>query len=137
MWERWDGWTEEAGFQTPRMNSFNHYAYGAVGAWLYSTIAGIEVDPAHPGYKHFIVCPQPDGTLTFASAKLQTLYGELESSWAIERNTFTLNVNVPPNTSATVQLPVSGEATVNGKAINGTICEVSAGKYQFIVLQLE
>jgi alpha-L-rhamnosidase len=137
MWERWDGWTEEAGFQTPKMNSFNHYAYGAIGAWLYSTVAGIEADPAHPAYKHFTVCPQPGGELTSASATLQTLYGELESSWAIESNTFTLNVNVPPNTSATVQLPMSGKATVNGNAIDGTICEVSAGKYQFIVLQSE
>jgi alpha-L-rhamnosidase len=137
MWERWDGWTDEAGFQTPQMNSFNHYAYGAIGAWLYSTVAGIEIDPAHPGYKHFIVHPQPDDTLTFASAKLQTLYGELESSWAIEDNTFTLNVSVPPNTSATVHLPFSGQATLNGDAIGGNVFDLSAGKHQFIVLPLE
>jgi alpha-L-rhamnosidase len=75
--------------------------------------------------------------LTFASAKLQTLYGELESSWKIQSNTFTLDVTVPPNTSATVHLPFSGQATLNGDAIGGNVFDVSAGKHQFIVLPLE
>ena len=64
IWERWDGYTEQNGFQDPGMNSFNHYAYGAIGAWLYGTVAGIEVDPAQPGYKHTILRPQPGGGLT-------------------------------------------------------------------------
>ena len=60
IWERWDGWTEENGFQDPVMNSFNHYAYGSIGAWLYSVVAGIELDPARPGYKHIILRPNPE-----------------------------------------------------------------------------
>ncbi len=63
VWERWDGWTEESGFQDPGMNSFNHYAYGSVGAWLYSTVAGIEIDPARPGYKHAVLRPRPGGPI--------------------------------------------------------------------------
>ena len=55
VWERWDGWTEENGFQSAEMNSFNHYAYGSIGAWLYNTVAGIDIDPAQPGYKHSIL----------------------------------------------------------------------------------
>jgi alpha-L-rhamnosidase len=63
IWERWDGWTQEKGFQTPDMNSFNHYAYGAVGEWLYGTVAGLELDPAQPGYKHTMIQPHPGGGL--------------------------------------------------------------------------
>jgi alpha-L-rhamnosidase len=75
IWERWDGWTEDNGFQTPEMNSFNHYAYGAIGYWLYNTVAGINVDPSQPGYKHIILSPQPGGGLEFVRATLQTPYG--------------------------------------------------------------
>ncbi len=51
IWERWDGWTHDKGFQDPSMNSFNHYAYGAIGAWMYTTVAGIDIDATKPGYK--------------------------------------------------------------------------------------
>ena len=64
IWERWDGWVEGRGYQDPAMNSFNHYAYGSVGAWLYSVVAGIEIDPARPAYKHSILRPRPGGGLT-------------------------------------------------------------------------
>ncbi len=59
IWERWDGWTHDKGFQDPGMNSFNHYAYGAVGAWMYAVIGGIDLDPEQPGYKHIIMRPNP------------------------------------------------------------------------------
>ena len=58
IWERWDGWTPERGFQDSSMNSFNHYSLGSVGAWLYSGAAGIQPDDASPGYKHFFLAPQ-------------------------------------------------------------------------------
>lgn len=105
VWERWDGWTAENGFQDKGMNSFNHYAYGSIGAWLYSTVAGIEIDPEQPGYKHSILRPQPGGDLTCATARLQTLYGELLSDWRIEDGYFHWDVVVPPNTTATAYLP--------------------------------
>ena len=95
IWERWDGWTPENGFQDKGMNSFNHYAYGAIGAWLYNTVAGIEIDPAQPGYKHTILRPQPGGDLTCAAARLETLYGELVSDWKLENGRFTLGSRRP------------------------------------------
>jgi alpha-L-rhamnosidase len=133
IWERWDGWTEEHGFQNPEMNSFNHYAYGSIGAWMYNTVAGIEADPLKPGYKHSIVQPQPGGGLTHASGKLKTQYGLLESSWTLKKGKFALTVVVPPNTTATVHLPVKADAkvTLNGKAATGTTHEIGAGKYEF------
>jgi alpha-L-rhamnosidase len=133
IWERWDGWTEENGFQTPNMNSFNHYAYGAIGAWLYNTVAGIEIDPTAPGYKHAILRPQPGGGLTFARAALDTLYGTLVSKWTLDNGVFEYTITVPPNTSATVHLPYEGHVILNGQRVNGMVHEVGAGTYQFRV----
>jgi len=135
IWERWDGYTEDNGFQDPAMNSFNHYAYGAIGMWLYTKVAGINRDTANPGYKHSIIAPQPGGGLTQATGTIQTLYGELKSSWAQENDTFTLDVTVPPNTTATIQLPTASDSkiTLNGEEIDGVEHTVDAGQYQFIV----
>ena len=135
IWERWDGWTEENGFQDPGMNSFNHYAYGSIGAWLYNTVAGIEIDPAQPGYKHTILRPQPGGELTCAGGKLKTPYGELVSEWKIDNGTFDWTVVVPPNATATVHLPVKDERriTLNGQAVSGAVHEVVTGTYRFVI----
>jgi alpha-L-rhamnosidase len=135
VWERWDGWTEENGFQDPVMNSFNHYAYGSIGAWLYSVVAGIELDPAWPAYKHIILRPQPGGGLTQATGKLETPYGELVSQWTLADNTFEWTVVVPPNTTATVHLPVkeASEMTLDGQVIKGSVHEVEAGEYRFVM----
>jgi alpha-L-rhamnosidase len=133
IWERWDGWTEENGFQTPDMNSFNHYAYGAIGDWLYNTVAGIEPDEAAPGYKHTILRPQPGGGLTCARAKLVTLYGELISDWKLENGSFEYTVVVPPNTTATVHLPQNGRITLNGNPVSGLVHNLEAGTYQFSI----
>jgi len=135
IWERWDGYTAENGFQDPGMNSFNHYAYGSIGAWLYNTVAGIEADPAQPGYKHTLVRPQPGGGLTHARGALATPYGQLVSEWQINKKKFTLTVVVPPNTTATVQLPSDQGSKVkyNGKAAKGLVHEVAAGEHQFVV----
>ena len=136
IWERWDGWTEANGFQDPGMNSFNHYAYGSIGAWLYSTVAGIEIDPAQPGYKHSILRPQPGGGLTQAGGTLQTLYGELVSRWTTtEEGSFDWTVIVPPNTTATVHLPLdeTDTITLNGQPGEGSVHNLEAGVYRFIV----
>ncbi|MEO8609761.1 MAG: glycoside hydrolase family 78 protein [Chloroflexota bacterium] len=134
IWERWDGWTEDNGFQDAAMNSFNHYAYGAIGAWLYNTVAGIEIDPMQPGYKHIILRPQPGGGLTSACGKLKTLYGELVSQWEFHDSRFEWTVVVPPNTTATVYPPVgnAGKISMNGKTVSGSVHEIAAGQYQFV-----
>ena len=135
IWERWDGWTEENGFQSTQMNSFNHYAYGAIGAWLYNTVAGIEIDPLAPGYKHIILRPQPGGALTEARGKLRTLYGEVVSDWKLNQGRFEWTVVIPPNTRATVHLPAGLERaiTMNGQPVSGLVHEVEAGEYHFDV----
>ena len=120
IWERWDGWTHDKGFQDPGMNSFNHYAYGAIGAWLYAVVAGIEIGA--PGYKHIRIQPHPGGGLKRAQARLATLHGTVESAWRIAGGKFRLAVTVPPNTTATVQLP--GEPKPH---------RIGAGRYQFEV----
>jgi alpha-L-rhamnosidase len=125
IWERWDGWTHDRGFQDPAMNSYNHYAYGAIGDWLYRVVAGINLDWQQPAYKHIIFRPLPptDGRLTHAKASIQSPYGFVGSEWHIEENgQFILEVVVPPNTTATIYLP--GET--DGR-------KVAAGQHRFAV----
>lgn len=105
IWERWDGIKPDGTFQDVGMNSFNHYAYGAVGDWLYKEVAGLNIDPLQPGYKHIIFHPIPGGGLTFATAKLMTMYGQVLSAWKIESDTMSYHVIIPANSTATVWLP--------------------------------
>ena len=146
IWERWDGIKPDGSMQDPGMNSFNHYAYGAIGSWLYSVVAGIDLDPAQPGYKHVMIRPQPGGGLTRASASLQSMHGEIASAWTLEGKMFSLAITVPPNTRATVRLPGVGADSVKegGQAVasangvksvrtdgNDVVVEVGSGKYAF------
>ncbi len=112
IWERWDGWVEGRGFQDPGMNSFNHYAIGAVGEWMWRVIVGIQPDESAPGYKHFTIQPIPPGPemrertgLTWARGVYNSIRGPIEVSWRIEGGSFKLSVLVPCNTTATVVLP--------------------------------
>lgn len=105
IWERWNGWTQENGFENPSMNSFNHYAYGAVGEWLYASVAGLNIDDLQPGYKHVIIKPNPGGGLTWAGASLETPYGKLSHRWELKDGALKMELVVPPNTSATVYVP--------------------------------
>lgn len=105
MWERWDGQKPDGSFQTIGMNSFNHYAYGAIGDWMYRKVAGLDMDETGPGYKKILISPAPGGGLTYAEAKLKSLYGDISVKWRIENKLFTLDVFVPTNTSATIILP--------------------------------
>jgi alpha-L-rhamnosidase len=102
MWERWNSWTP-AGFGDDSMNSFNHYAYGAIGEWLYDTVAGIS--ELAPGFKRILLRPQPHEKLTHASASLITPYGVVSSSWKRTRSRFTWTVIIPPNTTAVAVPP--------------------------------
>jgi alpha-L-rhamnosidase len=112
IWERWDGWTHDKGFQDPGMNSFNHYAYGAVGAWMYAVIGGIDLDPDQPGYKHIIMHPKPGGGLTSAHAELQSMYGTIRSGWTLENGNFEWSITIPASTTATVYVPTKDKADV-------------------------
>ena len=112
IWERWDGYVKGRGFQDPGMNSFNHYAIGAVVEWMYRTIAGINLDEANPGYSHFVIHPQPGGTLTWAKGSYDSIRGLIKSAWKLENDKFTLDIQVPPNTEATVYVPATSADTV-------------------------
>lgn len=136
IWERWDGWTPEKGFQDKGMNSFNHYAYGAIGCWLYQNVAGIEIDPAQPAYKHIVLKPQPGGELTRARGHLNSIHGEIVSAWKLGANRFEWEITVPANTTATATFPVPAGAklTENGqpfRAADLAAVKLTAGRYKF------
>jgi alpha-L-rhamnosidase len=105
MWERWNSYTRDKGFGDASMNSFNHYAYGAVGQWMYERVAGLAPDPANPGYKHFFVRPLIGKQLDSARAELETPYGRASSAWVKHDGRVSLDVVVPPNTTATIEFP--------------------------------
>jgi alpha-L-rhamnosidase len=141
IWERWDGMKPDSSFQDRGMNSFNHYAYGAIGDWMYRVVAGLDADPSGPpAYKHALIRPRPGGTFTSAKAALRTPYGELSSGWKVEGDRFQLAVRVPANTRATVRLPGATLAgvTEGGRAVTGAaqdgdavVVEVGSGDYAF------
>ena len=145
IWERWDGQKPNGTFQDVGMNSFNHYAYGAIGEWMYRHVAGIDIDPEQPGYKHILFYPHPGGGLTNASAEITTLYGKVGSSWKFEGDDFIYQVIVPANTSATVTLPYAkvDQVTENSQPLsaplkvnmaqiqNGITLKLGSGSYSF------
>jgi alpha-L-rhamnosidase len=119
IWERWDGQKPDGTFQDVGMNSFNHYAYGAIGEWLYTYVAGIQIDNENPGYKHFFLAPHPGGGLTNANATFKSIHGEIKSAWTIEGGNMVYEVKVPANTTATVSLPSAqlDKVTVNSASL--------------------
>jgi alpha-L-rhamnosidase len=141
IWERWDGQKPDGTFQDVGMNSFNHYAYGAIGEWLYRHVAGIDIDTNHPGYKHILLAPHPGGGLKNASAEILTLYGKASSSWKFENEDFVYEVVIPANTTATVTLPYANADQVkqDGLAVkagfvqknNDLEINLGSGKYVF------
>lgn len=147
IWERWDGWTHDKGFQAPGMNSFNHYAYGSIGAWLYAVVAGIDADPERPGFKHILLRPRPGGGLTYAKATYDSVHGRIVSDWCIEGERFEWDVIVPSNTTATVVVPVGeGAQITEGETLareaqgvtlvcrkaDAAIYDVASGHYHFV-----
>ncbi|TAD81729.1 MAG: alpha-L-rhamnosidase [Bacteroidetes bacterium] len=105
IWERWDGQKPDSSFQNPGMNSFNHYAYGAIGDWLYKRVAGIDIDANAPGYKNIILKPYPVDTLGKVQASLQTPYGKLTATWYTNADSAYYEVTIPHNATATIHLP--------------------------------
>jgi len=115
IWERWDGQKPDGSFQNPGMNSFNHYAYGAVGDWLYRKVAGIDLDPKNPGFKSFVIKPHPGHEMNDVDASHTSPYGTISSAWKIEDGLFKLTVHIPVNTTAEVYIPTSGTTLeING-----------------------
>ncbi|TWT81525.1 Bacterial alpha-L-rhamnosidase [Planctomycetes bacterium CA13] len=120
MWERWNSYSHAEGFGDAGMNSFNHYAYGAIGQFMYERVAGLAADPNHPGYKHFFIRPLIGGPLTSVRAELETIYGKAVSGWELNGNSLAMEVVVPPNTTATIKFPNGRQSEI-----------VGAGKHQY------
>ncbi len=140
IWERWDGQKPDGTFQDVGMNSFNHYAYGAIGEWLYRHVAGIDIDQEKPGYKHILLAPHPGGGLTNADAEFASVYGKIKSAWKIDGDNFVYNVTIPANTIATVTLPAAQAAQVETAAElkaqltqsgNNVTIQLGSGTYSF------
>lgn len=116
IWERWNSYTKESGFGDVAMNSFNHYAYGAVAEWMYGYMAGISYDTKNPGFKNIILQPTPDKTFTDIKCDFKSPYGLISSNWKYEGNILNYDAKIPANTTATIYLPIQPNAdiTVNG-----------------------
>ncbi len=136
IWERWDSMKPDSTFQDPGMTSFNHYAYGAIGDWMYRTVGGIDTEEFDgAGYKKIVIKPELGGGLTFAKTSLETLYGKISTDWRLDSGVFSLTVEIPVNTTASVQLPRvgTGVMTQDGEVITGDRVLIGSGKYVFTV----
>ena len=146
IWERWDGIKPDSSFQTPSMNSFNHYSYGAIGDWMYRNVCGIDTYSDEPGYKHIRIMPHTSDSLSFAKADLKTYYGTVSSHWKIDNGNLQLDIEIPANTKATIYIPTSTTESITeggislssvkdikfiGKEGNDIVVEVGSGKYHF------
>lgn len=121
IWERWNSYTIDEGMGPKGMNSFNHYAYGAVCEWIWETCAGISTDTDQPGFKHIIMRPVPDKRLGHLDAEYQSASGLIKSSWRYEGNKWIWNFTVPKGCTATVTLPGETESK-----------EYKAGDYRIV-----
>ncbi len=145
MWERWNGWTPDHGFADVSMNSFNHYAFGSVGQYLYSAVGGINA--ASPGFKTIRIQPVLGEGLTWAQTSFDSMYGKIATRWERNGGKIILVVTIPANTTATVYVPAAKDAIVteSGKpaetadgvkfirAKNGAaIYEIGFGTYKFV-----
>jgi Bacterial alpha-L-rhamnosidase 6 hairpin glycosidase domain/Alpha-L-rhamnosidase N-terminal domain/Bacterial alpha-L-rhamnosidase concanavalin-like domain/Bacterial alpha-L-rhamnosidase C-terminal domain len=146
IWERWDGWTPDKGFQNVGMNSFNHYSLGSCGEWLYGSVAGIGQEPEGAGFKRIVIRPMVGGKLSEASGEFRSIHGLITSAWSTGKDNFTLTTTIPTNTLATVYIPAKDPSSVRESGKPATASEgvkflrmengaavfaVESGRYQF------
>ena len=144
MWERWNSYTIKEGFGDVGMNSFNHYAYGAIEEWIMSHNLGIQRDENRPGYKHILMQPKIDDTFSFVKGGFRSVYGDISSAWEIKPSGTEIEFTIPANTTATFTLPVSsmdnlklkkGKKGVSSKSFDDgkAVYELKSGTYKFIL----
>jgi alpha-L-rhamnosidase len=115
IWERWDGQKTDSTFQDKGMNSFNHYAYGAIGDWMYRTSAGIET--LEPGYRHLLLQPHPAAKLNYAAATFDGPYGKIASGWERKDGKIIVNVTIPANSDALIVFPVEDPSLISENGV--------------------
>ena len=118
IWEHWDGWTPENGFHESEWNSFSHYTYGAVGQWMFENIGGIK--SAEPGFKKIVIQPVMTQELDWAKTSYDSIHGRIAVEWKLDGNKVTMDVEIPPNTTATIHVPGKRQAV-----------RVGSGNYTF------
>jgi alpha-L-rhamnosidase len=118
IWERWDAWTSQDGFQSPWMNSFNHYSLDSVGEWLYRFVLGIDQEPGTAGFGRPLLRPHPGGSLDWARGSYRSVRGTISAGWKQDRGRFTYRVELPPGVTATVRVLSSHAAEVRDAAGN-------------------
>jgi len=116
IWERWDGWSAEHGFQSPKMNSLNHYSLGAVGEWVYRYLLGIDQQPGTAGFGELLMRPHVDagGSLDWARGSYRSVRGVIRAGWRVSGDSFSYLVELPANVAAVVCVP-AGDGT--GEAV--------------------
>lgn len=143
IWERWDGWTPDRGFQDPGMNSFAHYSFGAVYQWMVENIGGIRNGGG--AYQHVVIEPTIDDRLDWARTEYESIRGTIRSAWRKEGDWLTLKVSLPANTSGEIRLPTDDpdRVTLDGrplgeeeraitKVVEGrVVVTVASGAYEF------
>jgi alpha-L-rhamnosidase len=138
-WERWNGDTGD-----PSMNSYNHYAFGSVMAWVYRYAAGIDTSIDAPGFKQIVIHPRLDSKMPAARAEYDSIYGKIVSDWkGIPAGPFSLKVVIPANTAARVFLPAipGAHVTEGGNPIETQteggqlLVRVGSGTHNFDVSQ--
>lgn len=139
IWERWDGQKTDSTFQDAGMNSFNHYAYGAIGDWMYRVSAGIETQ--EPGYKHLLLQPHPSKKLSYSKASFESSYGTVTSGWERKDGKLIVHVTIPANADARIILPINDPSKIsqNGSPLgvikNGFTISEESGNGAQVVLQ--
>jgi alpha-L-rhamnosidase len=131
IWELWNGDTAD-----PAMNSGNHVMQiGDLAVWMYEYLAGIRPDPEQPGFKHVLIRPYAAGDLSSVKASHKSMYGTIASAWKRDARMFTLNVTIPPNTTATVWVPGKAETPKGVKFVRNeegnSVFEIESGSYVF------
>lgn len=132
IWERWDGWTPEHGFQSVNMNSLNHYALGAIGEWLYARVAGIDLDDADPAFRRIRLRPLPTKKLGWCKASYDSHFGRIASEWRCDGDDVEWRASIPANCDAVVSLPASPQRIrIDGKPLmeHGDIEVTSEGRF--------
>ena len=148
IWERWDGWVEGRGFQDPGMNSFAHYAIGAVGEWIYSTMLGIQ--PTSPGFATVDIHPRPGPGVQWAKGSYHSIRGPIASGWERTNADLRIRVSIPPNVAARIFLTTTDatKASIDGQPLaqckdvivqgvegGSVVCGVGSGDYEFVIVR--